>query len=97
MELTKDQPTQILTFLKSDETEGTLFVKKIPASNGKAMQIVDEKGTEAPISISFTKDNNLTFIIVGMITINEDEVYSYEMFTHKTDVYFGKFVSLSLK
>ena len=97
MELTEDQPIQILTFLKSDETEGTILVKKIPASNGKAMQIVDEKGTAAPTPISFKKDNNLTLIFVGMITIDEGEVYSYEMFSQKTDVYFGKFVSLSKK
>jgi hypothetical protein len=95
VELTKDQPIQLLTYLKSDETNGSLYVKKIPASNGKAMQIVDEKGNEAPIEISFKKDKEVTLIYVGMITIAQDEVFSYEMFTKKTDVYFGKFVDLS--
>lgn len=94
MELTKDQPIELLTYLKSDETEDTLYVKKIPASKGKALQIVDENGAESPISISFQKDKNLTVVYVGMITIEGDEVFSYEMLTQKTDVYFGKFVNI---
>ncbi|QHD09779.1 hypothetical protein PspR76_30370 [Pseudomonas sp. R76] len=94
MKLTKDQQIEILTYLKPDDTEGTLYVKKIPASKGKAMQVVDEHGAESPISISFQKDKNLTIVYVGMITVEDNEVFSYEMFTKKTDVYFGKFVSI---
>lgn len=97
VELTKDRPIQLLTYLKSDETEGIIHVKNIPASKGKAMQIVDDKGNEAPIAINFNIDNNLTLIYVGMITIIDDEVFSYEMLTKKTDVYFGKLVSLKIK
>ncbi|MBD8707331.1 hypothetical protein IFT47_11885 [Pseudomonas sp. CFBP 13711] len=94
MELTKDQPIELLTYLKSDRTEDTLYVKKIPASKGKAMQVVDVHGAESPMSISFQKDNEVTVVYIGMITIQGDEIFSYELFTQKTDVYFGKFVSI---
>lgn len=94
MELTKDQPIELLTYLKSDGTQDILYVKKIPASKGKAMQIVDVHGAESPMSISFKKDNKVTIVFMGMITIQGDEIFSYELFTQKTDVYFGKFVSI---
>jgi hypothetical protein len=95
MESVKDQPVEILTFIKDNGAEGHFHIKRIPASKGKAFQIVNTKGDENPISIEFKSNNNVRIIIVGMLTIENNEVFSYEIFTQKTDIYFGKLVSIS--
>ncbi|MDU4251196.1 MULTISPECIES: hypothetical protein [Pseudomonas] len=95
MELTKDQPTKVL-ICGDNGLRHTLYVKRVPASDGRAWQLVD-KDTGAPVygSLSFKVERSEHIEMVGFVTIENNVVYNLKVFPVETGLRIGELISFS--
>lgn len=95
MELTKDQPTKALVCGDNGERH-TLYVKKVPASDGSAWQLVNkESGDSAYGTISFRVDKAEHIEMVGYVTIKDNVVYNLKVFPPETGSRIGEVISFT--
>lgn len=94
-QLTKDQPTYKLVCGDNGEVH-TLYVKSVPASKGRALQLVNNKSGEPEYGQFQLADKGSFFLrFVGLVTIEEDVVYELKILPAETGLRIGQVITYS--